>query len=55
MLHCIENEVSGGFSTLVDGCTVTQKLKKDFPDYYKILSEIKVRFQFIDKNVVLED
>tara|TARA_B100000579_G_scaffold351399_1_gene305448 strand:- start:1837 stop:2937 length:1101 start_codon:yes stop_codon:yes gene_type:complete len=55
MLHCIENEVSGGFSTLVDGYTVTQKLKKDFPDYYKILTEIKVRFQFIDQSVVLED
>ena len=55
MLHCIENEVSGGHSTLVDGFTVTEKLKKDFPDYYKILTEIKVRFQFIDHSVVLED
>ncbi len=55
MLHCIENEVSGGFSTLVDGYTVTQKLKKDFPDYYKILTEVKVRFQFVDQSVVLED
>ena len=55
MLHCIENEVSGGYSTLVDGFTVTEKLKKDFPDYYKILTEIKVRFQFIDDSVVLED
>ena len=55
ILHCIENNVSGGFSTLVDGLTVVKKLKKDFPDYYKILTEIKVRFQFIDKNIVLED
>ena len=55
MLHCIENEVSGGFSTLVDGYNVTQKLKKDFPDYYKILSEVKVRFQFVDQSVILED
>ena len=55
MLHCIENEVSGGLSTLVDGYTVTEKLKKDFPEYYKILSEVKVRFQFIDESVVLED
>ncbi len=55
MLHCIENEVTGGLSTLVDGFTVTEKLKKDFPDYYKILTEIKVRFQFIDNSVVLED
>ena len=55
ILHCIENEVSGGLSTLVDGFTVTEQLKKDFPDYYKILTETKVRFQFIDQNVVLED
>ena len=55
MLHCIENEVSGGHSTLVDGFTVSEKLKKDYPDYYKILTEIKVRFQFIDQSVVLED
>ena len=55
ILHCIENKVSGGLSTLVDGYTVTEQLKKDFPDYYKILTEIKVRFQFIDQSVVLED
>ena len=55
ILHCIENEVSGGNSTLVDGFTVTEKLKKDFPDFFKILTEIKVRYQFIDKDVVLED
>ena len=55
MLHCIENKVSGGLSTLVDGYTVTEKLKKDFPDFYKILCEIKIRFQFIDQNIILED
>ena len=55
MLHCIENDVKGGLSTLVDGFTVTEKLKKNFPKYYKILSEVKVRFQFVDQSVVLED
>ena len=55
ILHCIENEVSGGYSTLVDGYTVTEKLKKDYPNYYKILTEIKVRYQFIDQDVFLED
>ena len=54
ILHCIENEVSGGYSTLVDGYTVTEFLKKDKPDYYDILSSVKVRFRFIDKDVVLE-
>ncbi len=55
MLHCIKNEVTGGLSTLVDGYTVSEKLKKDFPRYYKILTEVKIRFQFIDENVILED
>ena len=55
ILHCIENEVSGGYSTLVDGYTVTENLKKDYPDYFKILTEIKVRYQFIDQDVFLED
>ena len=55
ILHCIENEVTGGLSTLVDGFTVTEDLKKEIPEFYKILSEIKVRFKFIDKDVVLED
>ena len=55
LLHCIESEVKGGLSTLVDGFTVTEDLKKKFPEFYKILSEVKVRFRFIDKEVVLED
>ena len=55
LLHCIESEVTGGLSTLVDGFTVTEDLKKENPEFYKILSEVKVRFKFIDKEVVLED
>ena len=55
LLHCIESEVSGGLSTLVDGFTVTKDLKNENPEFYKILSEVKVRFKFIDKEVVLED
>ncbi|MDC0216015.1 TauD/TfdA family dioxygenase [Candidatus Pelagibacter sp.] len=55
ILHCIENEVSGGFSTLVDGYTVTEDLRKKYPETYEILTKIKVRFKFIDKKVILED
>ena len=29
ILHCIENEVNGGLSTLVDGLKVTEELKKN--------------------------
>ena len=55
ILHCITNEVSGGFSTLVDGYTVTEDLKNENIDYYNILTTTKVKFKFIDKDVVLED
>ncbi|MBT4414891.1 MAG: gamma-butyrobetaine,2-oxoglutarate dioxygenase [Flavobacteriaceae bacterium] len=55
LLHCIENEVSGGLSTLVDGFTVTEDLKNENLKFYKILCDVKVRFRFIDKEVVLED
>ena len=55
ILHCIINEVSGGFSTLVDGYTVSENLKKKNPEFYEILTRVKVRFKFIDKEIVLED
>ena len=55
LLHCIENEVGGGLSTLVDGLAVTEELKKEHRSFFQILTEIKVRFQFVDDNVVLED
>ena len=55
LLHCIINEVSGGYSTVVDGYTVTEDLKKENPEFYEILTRIKVKFKFIDKDVVLED
>jgi len=55
LLHCIENEVKGGFSTLVDGFSVAENLKKEFPEFFKILTEVKVKFRFADKNVVLEN
>ena len=55
LLHCIENEVGGGLSTLVDGLAVTEELKKEHPSFFQILTEIKVRFKFVDDNVVLED
>ena len=54
ILHCIENEVSGGFSTLVDGFTVTEDLKNLNKNYYDILSNTKVRFRFVDKDTILE-
>ena len=55
LLHCIKNEVKGGFSTLVDGYAVANQIKEKFKEYFDILTSTKVRFRFIDKNVVLEN
>ena len=49
LLHCIENEVKGGFSTLVDGYTVTENLKKSDPEFYKVLSEVKLNLSLLIK------
>ena len=53
LLHCIENEVSGGYSTLVDGFKVANHLKDNNPSFFEILTRIKVKFRFTDKDVVL--
>jgi len=55
ILHCIINDVSGGYSTLVDGYAVTETLREEDPEFFDILTKVKVRFQFIDKEVVLEN
>ena len=55
LLHCIENKVNGGFSTLVDGFKVASYLKDNNPDFFEILTKIKVKFKFTDKDVVLEN
>jgi len=55
LLHCIENEVSGGFSTLVDGFKVATYLKEKNPEYFNILTKVKVKFKFTDRDVVLEN
>ena len=55
ILHSIVNEVNGGYSTLVDGYNVTETLKKENPEFFDILTKVKVRFKFIDNEVVLEN
>ena len=55
LLHCIENEVRGGLSTLVDGFAVAEFLRKKYLHLFKILTKTKVRFRFVDKSVILEN
>jgi gamma-butyrobetaine dioxygenase len=55
LLHCLENEVKGGFSTLVDGFSVSEYLRKNHKNLFKILTKTKVRFRFVDKTIILEN
>ena len=55
LLHCLENEVRGGLSTLVDGFSVAEHLKKNHQDIFEILTKTKVRFRFVDKTIILEN
>ena len=55
LLHCIENEVTGGFSTLVDGFRIASFMKENYKEYFDILTSTKVRFRFVDKDVILEN
>ena len=55
LLHCLENKVKGGLSTLVDGFAVADYLKKNYLDIFEILTKIKVRFRFVGKNIILEN
>ena len=55
LLHCICNEVEGGNSTVVDGFAVAEYLKKNRKDLFNVLSSTKVRYRFVDKDVILEN
>jgi len=55
LLHCLENEVKGGLSTLVDGFAVAEYLRENHKDIFKILTNTKVRFRFVDKTIILEN
>ena len=55
LLHCIYNEVKGGFSTVTDGFAVAEYLKKNHKDLFNILTSTKVRYRFVDKDIILEN
>ena len=40
-LHCVRNEVQGGFSTMADGLAVVEALKAEHPEHYEALTTLK--------------
>ena len=55
LLHSITNEAEGGDSTLVDGLAITSHLKKNYKDFFDILTSTEILFRFTDKDVILEN
>ena len=48
LLLCIDNEASGGLSTLVDSLAVGAALRQSDPDAFDLLTRVPVRFRFVD-------
>jgi gamma-butyrobetaine dioxygenase len=50
LLHCLVNETTGGWSTLVDSLSVAEALQEEDPEGLQLLASTPVRFRFIDVN-----
>ena len=50
LLHCLINETTGGWSTLVDSLAVAESLQEEDPEGLQLLASTPVRFRFIDAN-----
>ena len=46
LLHCLENQTDGGYSTLVDSLAVCAHLKTEDPAGYALLTTIPLRFEY---------
>lgn len=50
LLHCLVNETTGGWSTLVDSLSIAQTLQQEDPQGLELLASTPVVFRFIDAN-----
>jgi gamma-butyrobetaine dioxygenase len=53
LLHCLNNQTDGGYSTLADGFSIVEALRQQDPISYKLLTETVVRFRFFDTDTEL--
>jgi len=53
LLHCLVNETTGGWSTLVDSLAVTEQLAVDDPEALRLLRTVPVTFRFRDADTEL--
>ncbi len=53
LLHCLQNETSGGLSTLVDSLAVAQQLQQEDPEGFALLASVPVRYEYRDADTWL--
>jgi len=53
-LHCLQKDAVGGESQLVDGLSIAEKIRVDYPDYFEILSKINIPGRYIKTDTYLE-
>lgn len=53
LLQCLQNETSGGLSTLVDSLAAAEQLKREDPAGFDLLARVPVRFEFRDPDTHL--
>ena len=53
-LHCIKKDSVGGENQLVDGLAIAEKMRDEYPDYFKILSSINIPGRYIKTDTYLE-
>ena len=53
LLQCLQNETSGGLSTLVDSLAAAEQLQQEDPAGFELLTKVPVRFEFKDNDTHL--
>ena len=53
-LHCLKKNSTGGENQLVDGLAIAEKMRKENPEYFKILSTINIPGRYIKTDTYLE-
>jgi gamma-butyrobetaine dioxygenase len=53
-LHCVENSAEGGESFLVDGFAIAERIRRDAPEAFTVLSTTPVYFFYRDEQAILE-
>ncbi len=54
LLHCLENGVAGGLSTLADGFAVARRLAAEAPESFAALTRIPVRFRYESDAAIMQ-